>query len=419
MKKPPPLKNDCFALPEGTNWTPVDDALERLKSVSKCLVETEKLSAKDAIGRILATNIHAGYSSPPHANSAVDGYAVNSKDLKKSGLISLTILPGRAAAGHPFSGEITEGDALPIYTGAKMPIGADTVILQEDTVSENSKVSFYGPIKPGSNTRDLGEDVEENTLILPKGRRITPGDIALMASTGVSSITVYSRLKVGIFSTGDEVINSDVDPSAGQVFDANRPLLNSLLDEWGFDVIDFGILRDNRKHIETELAKASGQVDVIITSGGASAGQEDHMSAILTKNDSLAVWRIAVKPGRPLILAVYNGKPVFGLPGNPVAAGTCAMVFATPALNVFSGSNWLEPLSFELPANFSKSKKAGRREFLRARIRNGKVDIFKSEGSGRISGLSWAEGFVDLPEHELSVMPGENVKYIPFSSYMD
>ena len=125
-------------------------------------------------------------------------------------------MPGRAAAGHPFSGEITEGDALPIYTGAKMPIGADTVILQEDTVSENSKVSFYGPIKPGSNTRDLGEDVEENTLILPKGRRITPGDIALMASTGVSSITVYSRLKVGIFSTGDEVINSDVDPLPGK-----------------------------------------------------------------------------------------------------------------------------------------------------------------------------------------------------------
>jgi molybdopterin molybdotransferase len=143
------------------------------------------------------------------------------------------------------------------------------------------------------------------------------------------------------------------------------------------------------------------------------------MSLILTQNDSLSVWRIAVKPGRPLILAVYNGKPVFGLPGNPVAAGTCAMVFAKPALNVFSGRNWLEPLSFELPANFAKSKKAGRREFLRARVRNGKVDIFKSEGSGRISGLSWAEGFVDLPEHELSVTPGENVKFIPFSSYMD
>ena len=166
-------------------------------------------------------------------------------------------------------------------------------------------------------------------------------------------------------------------------------------------------------------ALASTEVDVIITSGGASAGQEDHMSAILTKNDSLSVWRIAVKPGRPLVLAVYNGRPVFGLPGNPVAAGTCAMVFAKPALNIFSGREWLEPLSFQLPANFSKSKKAGRREFLRARIRNGKVDVFQSEGSGRVSGLSWAEGFVDLPEHELSVSPDDIVKYIPFSSYMD
>ena len=419
MKKPPPLTNDCFALPQGTNWTPVDEALRHLKSASKCLVGTQQLSVLDAIGRVLATNIHAGSSSPPYSNSAVDGYAVNSRALNKSGVISLAIVPGRAAAGHPYSGEIKEGEALPIYTGAKMPTGADTVVIKEDTVSENNTVNFYGPIKAGSNTRDLGEDVEENAFILQKGKRVTPGDIALMVSTGVSSITVYSKLKIGIFSTGDEVINSGIRPSDGQVFDSNRPLLHSLLVEWGFDVIDFGILRDNRKDIESTLEKASKNVDVIITSGGASAGQEDYMSPILTQNDSLSVWRIAVKPGRPLILAVYNGKPVFGLPGNPVAAGTCAMVFTKPALNVFSGRNWLEPLSFELPANFAKSKKAGRREFLRARVRNGKVDIFKSEGSGRISGLSWAEGFVDLPEHELSITPGENVKFIPFSSYMD
>ena len=154
MKKPPPLTNDCFALPQGTNWTPVDEALRHLKSASKCLVGTEKMSAKDAIGRILATNIHAGFSSPPHANSAVDGYAINSKDLKKSGLISLQFCPEELPLGIHFWRNYRRG-CLPIYTGAKMPIGADTVILQEDTVSENSKVSFYGPIKPGSNTRDL------------------------------------------------------------------------------------------------------------------------------------------------------------------------------------------------------------------------------------------------------------------------
>jgi molybdopterin molybdotransferase len=419
MRKPPPLKNDCFALPQGANWTPVDEALGYLKLASKCLVGTEKLSAVSAAGRVLAEKVHALYSSPPHKNSAVDGYALNSKDLKESDLISLTILPGIAAAGHPYYGEVMLGEALPIYTGAKMPAGTDTVILQEDTVSENNKLTFYGPLKSGANTRDLGEDVEKNSSILLKGRRITAGDIALMASTGVSLITVYSKLKVGIFSTGDEIVSSGSEFAIGQVFDANRPLLNALLDIWGFDVIDLGILRDDRKHIETTLEKASTEVDVIITSGGASAGQEDHMSAILTKNDSLSVWRIAVKPGRPLVLAVYNGTPVFGLPGNPVAAGTCAMVFAKPALNVFSGREWLEPLSFNLPANFSKLKKAGRREFLRARIRNSKVDVFQSEGSGRVSGLSWAEGFVDLPEQELSVLPGDFVKYIPFSSYMD
>ena len=208
MKKPPPPKNDCFALPQGTNWTPVDEALRHLRLASKCLVGTEKLSAVSAAGRVLAENVHAFYSSPPHKNSAVDGYALNSKDLKDSDLISLTILPGNAAAGRPYPGEVMLGEALPIYTGAKMPAGTDTVILQEDTASENNKLSFYGPLKSGANTRDLGEDVEKNSSILPKGRRITAGDIALMASTGVSSITVYSKLKVGIFSTRDEIVSS-------------------------------------------------------------------------------------------------------------------------------------------------------------------------------------------------------------------
>jgi molybdopterin molybdotransferase len=202
----------------------------------------------------------------------------------------------------------------------------------------------------------------------------------------------------------------------GKIYDANRPMLCAAIERWGYNIVDLGIAPDDRDTIKATLDQAAKDCDVILTSGGASAGDEDHISALLADTGSLALWRIAIKPGRPLALGIWNKTPVFGLPGNPVAAAVCAMIFARPALSALAGSGWTEPICYKLPAAFTKTKKAGRQEYLRARLTpQGNVEIFGSEGSGRVSGLSWATGLVALPDEAMSIEPGTPVTYMPFT----
>ncbi|MGB1034391.1 MAG: molybdopterin-binding protein, partial [Primorskyibacter sp.] len=205
---------------------------------------------------------------------------------------------------------------------------------------------------------------------------------------------------------------------AHHIFDANRPMLLGLAEAWGHQPVDLGHVRDDPDAIAERLSQGAAQVDVILTSGGASAGDEDHVSRLLARDGTLSSWRIALKPGRPLVLAMYHGVPVFGLPGNPVAACVCALIFAHPALSLMAGAGWSIPQGFDVPAAFAKSKKPGRREFLRARLTpEGRAEVFGSEGSGRISGLSWAEGLVELPDAGVHITPGTPVRYIPYSSF--
>ncbi|MEH6393255.1 MAG: molybdopterin-binding protein, partial [Sulfitobacter sp.] len=196
-----------------------------------------------------------------------------------------------------------------------------------------------------------------------------------------------------------------------------RPMLMGLIAQFGYTAVDLGHVGDNRAALRARLDAAGGTVDAILTSGGASAGDEDHVSALLSEAGALSLWRIAVKPGRPLALGMWQGTPVFGLPGNPVAAMVCTLVFARPALGLMAGEDWKEPQGFDVPAAFAKRKKPGRREFLRARIRDGRAEVFASEGSGRISGLSWAEGLVELPDEAIDVKEGDLVRYIPYGSF--
>jgi molybdopterin molybdotransferase len=228
---------------------------------------------------------------------------------------------------------------------------------------------------------------------------------------------VRKPLKVAVMSTGDELAEAGDPVEAGQIFDANRPMLLGLLRRAGHQPVDMGRVEDNRAAIRARFDAAAAGADAIFTSGGASAGDEDHVSALMSETGAMAMWRIAIKPGRPLGLGLWQSTPVFCLPGNPVAAMVTACIFGLPALGMLAGRGWQPPRRYSVPAAFSKHKKPGRREYLRARLRDGKAEVFASEGSGRISGLSWADGLVELPDGALEVSPGDPVTYIPWEGF--
>lgn len=413
--KPPPLQNDCFALPPGVAWTPVDEALALLRDRLSPVTGTEVLRLQEAAGRVLAEEVIARRSNPPQANSAVDGYGFAGP--APDGPQVMPLVEGRSAAGVPFDGAVPPGHAIRILTGAAIPEGVDTVILEEDVNADASHIAFNGPLRKGANARKAGEDAAAGDAVLTTGRVLTPADLALASAVGIDRFTVRQRLRVAVVSTGDELVEPGEEAGPGQIFDANRPMLLALMRDWGFDTLDLGPTGDNRAALRAQLDRGAAQADVILTSGGASAGDEDHVSALLTEAGAMQEWRIALKPGRPLALGMWDGTPVFGLPGNPVAALVCTLIFARPAMGLLAGAGWHQPQGFTVPAAFAKNKKPGRREYLRARIRDGQAEVFKSEGSGRISGLSWAEGLVELPDGAAQIEHGSPVRFIPYGSF--
>lgn len=414
--KPPPLRDDCFALPPGIDWTPVDQALALLRERLHPVVGTWRCDLREALGLVLAAPVQAERSNPPQPNTAVDGYGFAHASLGAGDAI-LPLVEGRAAAGLAHAGEVPPGHAIRVLTGAALPKGVDSVVLQEDVTVAGGQIAFRAGIRPGANTRKAGEDIEAGDTALPAGRRLTAPDLALLAAVGHSAVPVYDPLRVAVISTGDELVEPGGAAAPGQIFDANRPMLTGLIRRFGQIPVDLGIIRDNRADLRAALERAAAGADLILTSGGASSGDEDHVSALLNEAGAMTQWRIALKPGRPLALGMWQGVPVFGLPGNPVAALVCTLIFARPAIGALSGAGWHAPQGFEVPAGFTKQKKPGRREYLRARIRAGQAEVFRSEGSGRISGLSWAEGLVELPDHGHEITPGDRVRYIPYSSF--
>ena len=416
---PPSMQNDCFALPEGTKWMPVDDALAHLRGRLNPVVGSEKMTVNKAEGCVLAVDQNALRSNPPGANSAMDGYGFAHSSTTGEGTQVLTLIDGRAAAGDPYDGEVPKGSAIRILTGALIPDGVDTVVMEENVRVADGQISFQGPVKAGSNARDAGEDILAGKLALSAGHKLRSPDLAYLTGIGVSQVAVYKRLRVGVLSTGDELVMADGgNCSPRKTYDANRPMLLSMAQRWGYKAVDLGHVMDDRALLKDALDDSVNRVDVILTTGGASAGDEDHVSALLRQEGALDAWRIALKPGRPLALGIWQGVPIFGLPGNPVAAFVCAAIFARPSLSVMSGAGWIKPQGFMLPAAFTKSKKAGRREYLRAKmLDDGSVDVYKSEGSGRISGLSWADGLVELPDEAMDVCQGDLVRFMPYGSF--
>ena len=417
-EKPSGLKDNCFALPPGVHWTPVEDALTTLRDRIGPVTDVETIATDKARGRILARDHMALRANPPGANSAVDGYGFAHASLPTHTPITLPLVDGRAAAGGPYDGSVPPGKAIRILTGALLPEGVDTVVLQEDVTLDAGTVSFPSAPKPGANARAAGEDVDAGELALPIGHKLRAPDVALLSALGLAKVETRKPLRVGVLSTGDELAAPGSTMDVARTYDANRPMLLSLAETWGYTPVDLGHVADDRGALRAAFDGGAEKADVILTSGGASAGDEDHVSALLRDTGSLHHWRIAIKPGRPLALAQWNGTPVFGLPGNPVAALVTTLIFARPAFSVLAGGKWLDPMPIALPAGFAKKKKAGRREYLRARIgADGRVEAFKSEGSGRISGLAWATGLVELPDEAQDITPGDLVNFLPYAGF--
>ena len=415
------LSDDCFAF--GGELLGVDAALALIAARTAPIVEIEAVPLAEAAGRILAADRIAPFDLPPHANSAVDGYAIIHADLRSD---RETVLPvtGRAAAGHPLGRPVAPGEAIRIFTGAAMPEGADTVMMQEDCVVEDGRVRLKPGIKEGANRRHAGEDVARGGLAVPAGRRLKPADLGLLAALGHTSLPVFRPLRAALLSTGDEVCEPGTGLQPGMIFDANRVMLAALLRGLGCRVSDLGIHPDRASGLADTLAEAAAGHDLIVTSGGVSTGEEDHVRAAIEKLGRLDFWRLAIKPGRPVALGQIRssqggGVPLIGLPGNPVAAALTFAILARPLILRLGGATMTPPLGFPVEAGFTYRKKPGRREYLRASLaRDGNAAIahrYKKDGAGILSSIVQSDGFAVLGEGLSDIAPGMIVDFVPFS----
>ena len=410
------LSDDCFAF--GGALLSVDAALARIEERVTAVVETEMVPLRGACGRILARDVVASMNLPPHANSAVDGYAFAHADLMPG---RETMLPvcGRAAAGHPLGRRAERGVAIRIFTGASMPEGTDTVMMQEDCVVEDGRVRLKPGIKKGANRRHAGEDVAEGTVALAAGRRLSPADLGLAAALGYCELPVFRRLRVALLSTGDEVRDPGTGLPPGMIYDANRFMLAALLGELGCAVSDFGIRPDRESALADTLATARVGHDLIVTSGGVSTGEEDHVKPAIERLGRLHFWRLAIKPGRPVALGQIGGVPLIGLPGNPVAALVTFVVLARPLILRLAGAAAFAPRHFPVRAGFAYRKKPGRREYVRVSLQHEGKDLvavkYPRDGAGILSSITRSEGLVIVDEETSDVAPGMTVDFLPFS----
>lgn len=416
------LPDDCFALPPGVDWTPVDTALAALAARLTPIAAIETVPLAQADGRVLAGDLMARRAHPAADNSAVDGYAFRYPEGASRGeKLTFELAEGRSAAGAPHGAPLTPGTALRVLTGAPMPDGADTVVLQEDVTQSGAQLSFPAPATPGSNRRRAGENLTPGAVALPSGLRLSPQALAQAAAAGHAALPVRRSLTVALLSTGDELISPENAGTAraDQIIDSNRPMLAAMLRRLGITVRDLGVVPDVAGKTATALSKAAGSADAVLVSGGASGGDEDHVAAYLAKgaDRSFHLWRIAMKPGRPMAMGQLAGKPVFALPGNPVAAFVCAALFVAPALRRLSGEPWRLPQPIMVESGFDYPKKPGRREYLRVRLgSDGRLQKYRSEGSGLIEGLVWSDGLADLAHDAGPLRAGDRVAYLPYAA---
>jgi molybdopterin molybdotransferase len=416
------LSDDCFAF--GGPMMSVDEAVAIIAGRVKAVDEVETVPLEEADGRILADGISASLALPPFTNSAVDGYAVRSEDLPLEEEAAFPV-SGRIQAGTSPQAAVKPGHAFRIFTGAPMPEGAGTVFMQEDVrVDETGKVILPAGLRPGANVRPVGEDVPLGTAALERGLRLRPQDVALAAAFGLTHVEVRRRIRVAVFSTGNELVSPGHLRKPAQLFDSNRLMLLAMLKRLGCEVSDLGILRDERTALAQGLKKVAGAHDLILTSGGVSTGEEDHVKAAVEEAGKLVLWRMAIKPGRPVAMGIIGGTPLIGLPGNPVASFVTFVHVVRPTVLALSGAKPQPLMPTPVRAAFTYKKKIGRREYVRVNLRKVSEGVgleavkFPREGAGLLSSLVDTDGLVELGEEITQVGPGQTIGFFSYASLM-
>lgn len=392
----------------------VEDALKRLLALAEAapITSTEVVPLAAAEGRVLAEDLIAGLDLPPWPNSAMDGYALRLADLAGEPLpVSQRIFAGHAPQ------PLQPGTCARIFTGAPLPEGADCVEMQENTESlEDGRVRFLQPLKPDQNVRPQGQETRKGEQVMLAGTRLGPIELGLAATLGHGQLTVVRRVRVAVLSTGDELVEPGLPLGPGQIYNSNRRLLVSWLQRLGCDVVDAGILPDDLA-LTRQCLGGLGDVDLILSTGGVSVGEADFLGAALREAGELALWKLAIKPGKPLTFGHYQGVPVIGLPGNPASTLVTFGLLTRPYLLRRQGVTDVTPLRFDMPAGFDWPKAGTRREYLRARIEQGQVRIYKNQSSGVLRSAAWAEGLVEVREGS-TPKPGDSVPFIPFSELL-
>jgi|SRR5579872_586522 len=414
------LSDDCFAF--GGPMMSVDEAVSIIASRVQAVGEMEDVALVEADRRILARDLVAPLPLPPFTNSAVDGYAVSSRELPRDVERAFPV-SGRIQAGGPVTAA-QPGNAVRIFTGAPMPGGTDTVFMQEDVkVDDTGRVVLPTGLKAGANVRPVGEDIPDGRLALKSGQRLRPQDIALAAAFGLTRLDVVRRLRVAVFSTGDELASPGTARAPAQLFDSNRFMLMAMLRRLGCEVSDLDILRDEPMPLANALKKAARQHDLILTSGGVSTGEEDHVKAGIESAGSLVLWRMAIKPGRPVAMGVIDGTPLIGLPGNPVASFVTFIHVVRPTILALSGAKPDPLIPMPVRAAFTYTKKSGRREYVRVKLQraeDGALEAvkFPREGAGLLSSLVDTDGLVELGEAIVKVKPGDSVGFLGYATLL-
>ncbi|AIO66092.1 molybdenum cofactor synthesis domain protein [Burkholderia oklahomensis] len=408
------------------------DALAALLAAARPLAETETVATLDALNRVLAADVVSPLDVPPMNTSAMDGYAVRIADLTR-GERRLTVSQ-RIPAGHPVT-PLEPGTAARIFTGASVPAGADAVVMQEQTEAAGDQVDILHTPAAGEWITAQGADIRRGSVILPAGTRMTPQAMGLAASVGCASLAVARRAKVAVFFTGDELTMPGEPLKPGAIYNSNRFTLRGLLERLGCDVTDYGIVPDRLDATRAALREAAREHDVIVTSGGVSVGDEDHVKPAVETEGRLALWQIAMKPGKPLAFGAIrrggageapaavndtnDGEAYFiGLPGNPVSSFVTFLLFVRPFLLRVAGATQVAPRAVSLRADFTQSKADRRNEFLRARVNAaGGLDLFPNQSSAVLTSTVWGDGLIDNPPNH-AISAGETVRFIPFSELL-